>query len=132
MDALSRYPVEHPGKNVNLRQEDIELAPILPAAASSCFLKGQAEVPLAGPAEIHNQEEWALIQQKNPDFMQLQCCLTQRNKMYFQECQTLSKTVRVILRQWGLLEYQSNVLYCQAQSPTGQPQLHTLGPMPKL
>lgn len=63
VDALPRYLVEHAGEDMDLSQDDVEVDHILPVIASSCSLKSQAAVPQAGAAEIHIQEEWALIQQ---------------------------------------------------------------------
>lgn len=52
-DALSRYLVEHPSENVDLGQEDLEVALILSMAASSFFLWVQQPVPQDRFIEIH-------------------------------------------------------------------------------
>lgn len=97
-------------EDIDSRQEDVEAAPVLPEAASSCSLKKQAATPQVKPTKI----KWALIQQKDPNLMQVQLYLSWRYKPSSRECQRLSNTVRHRLQTWG------NVLYCQARIPTEQ------------
>lgn len=68
-DALTRYLVEHTGEDLALSHENMEVAPVLPVAASPCSLKRQAAAPQVETTEIHIQKEWALIQQKDPELM---------------------------------------------------------------
>lgn len=73
-------------------QEDIKVDPVLPTAATSCSLKEEQTVPLAEYTGIYRQEEWVLIQQKDPDLMQVQRSLFRHCKPYSCECQRLSDT----------------------------------------
>lgn len=41
VNALSRYPAESLSEDIDLDQKDMEVVPVLPSAASLCFLKGQ-------------------------------------------------------------------------------------------
>lgn len=70
--ALSGFPAESPGKEMDSNQEDM-----LVALRS---IEEQESDPQTKSAKSYGREEWALIQQKDPDLMQLLCFLSQKHK----------------------------------------------------
>lgn len=84
-DALTCCLVECTGEDEDSCQKDVKVAPVLPTATTSCFLKEQGSAPEAEPTKIYSLEEWALIQQKEPNL--LQCFLSWQCKPSSRECQ---------------------------------------------
>lgn len=69
-----------PREDVDSNQEDIEVTPVLHMLAALLTIKEQASDPQTEADKLYGREEWALIQQKVPDLMQVQCYLSRKHK----------------------------------------------------